>query len=74
VAIIARVKTVHAMRAGLLSDVGKREVGRREGWVIVPAVFLLSIPIAMVSTSAALYSWILIFILPRFRRVLAVGS
>jgi uncharacterized membrane protein len=74
VSIIARVKTIHAVRSGLLTDAGKREVARRQGWAIVPAVFLLSIPIALVSTSAALYSWLLIFILPRVRRVLALGG
>jgi uncharacterized membrane protein len=64
VTIIARLMIGHAMRAGLLSDAGRREVRRREHWVIVPAVFLLSIPISFVSTSAALYCWTLLFILP----------
>jgi uncharacterized membrane protein len=74
VSIVARILTLHALRAGLLSDVGKREVGRRQTWIVVPAVFLLSIPIAFVSTAAALYSWTLIFILPRFRRLLPASS
>jgi hypothetical protein len=62
------------VRAGLLSDAGKREVERRESWIIVPAVFILSIPIAFVSTRAALSSWVLIFVLPRLRRRLAAGG
>ena len=35
-----------------LSDDGRREERRREHWVIVPAVFLLSIPISFVSRAA----------------------
>jgi uncharacterized membrane protein len=63
---------VHAMRAGLLSDAGRREVRRRQHWVIVPIVFLVSIPISFVSTSAALYCWALLLVLPIvFRRVAA---
>jgi uncharacterized membrane protein len=74
VSIVARVNVIHAVRAGLLSDAGKREVERRESWIIVPAVFILSIPIAFVSTRAALASWVLIFVLPRLRRRLAAGG
>jgi uncharacterized membrane protein len=74
VSIVARIMIVHAMRAGLLSNAGRREERRREHWVIVPAVFLLSIPIAFVSTSAALYSWALLFILPLVYRRLAART
>jgi uncharacterized membrane protein len=74
VSIVARINVAHAMRAGLLSDAGRREVKRREHWVIVPAVFLLSIPISFVSTSAALYSWALLFILPLVYRRLAMRT
>jgi hypothetical protein len=51
-----------------------REVGRRGSWIVVPAVFIVSIPIAFVSTTAARYSWILIFVLPRIRRLLPAGG
>jgi uncharacterized membrane protein len=72
VSIVARINVVHAMRAGLLSDIGRRELRRRESWVIVPAVFLISIPISFWSTSAALYSWALLFLVPAVhRRLLA---
>jgi uncharacterized membrane protein len=74
VTIVARLMIVHAMRAGLLSDAGRREVRRREHWVIVPVVFLLSIPISFVSTSAALYSWALLFIVPLVYRRLVRRS
>ena len=75
VSIVARVNTLHALRAGLLSDAGRREVARRgESWAVVPAVFILSIPIAFVSASAALYSWVLILVLPRLRRVVTGSS
>jgi uncharacterized membrane protein len=74
VSIVARINVVHAIRAGLLSDAGLREVRRREPWLIVPSVFLISIPISFVSTSAALYCWALLFILPRAYRRLATRT
>ncbi len=74
VSVVARILSIHAVRAGLLSEAGLREVARRGTWVVVPAVFVISIPIAFVSTRAALYSWTLIFILPRFRRLLPANS
>ncbi|HEX6476436.1 MAG TPA: TMEM175 family protein, partial [Acidimicrobiales bacterium] len=69
VSIVARVMVVHAIRAGLLSDAGRRETRRRQNWWIVPAVFLISIPISFWSASAALYSWGLLFVLPRIHRI-----
>jgi uncharacterized membrane protein len=72
VSVVARITVVHALRAGLLSDAGRREVRRRQHWEIVPVVFLVSIPISFVSTSAALYCWALLLVLPIvFRRVAA---
>ena len=70
--IVARVNVVHAQRAGLLTEAGRREVRRREHWFIVPAVFLASIPIAFASPRAALYCWSLLFILPALQRRLAM--
>ncbi|TMM13850.1 MAG: DUF1211 domain-containing protein [Actinobacteria bacterium] len=70
--IVARVNVVHALRAGLLTEAGRREVRRREHWFIVPAVFLASIPIAFASPRAALYCWSLLFILPALQRRLAM--
>jgi uncharacterized membrane protein len=74
VTIVARVNVVHAVRAGLLSEEGRRELRRRETWVIAPVVFLASIPIAFVSTTAALYCWTLLFILPVLHRRLVARS
>jgi uncharacterized membrane protein len=71
VSIVARIQVVHAMRAGLLSEEGRRELRRRTSWVIAPAVFLASIPIAFVSTTAAIYCWTLLFIVPAVQRRLA---
>jgi uncharacterized membrane protein len=74
VTIVARITVVHAVRAGLLSEAGRREVRRRQNWVIAPAVFLASIPIAFVSTRAALYCWTLVFILPAVHHRLAART
>jgi uncharacterized membrane protein len=74
VTIVARILIIHAVRAGLLSEAGRREIRRRENWVIVPAVFLASIPISYWSTTAALYCWTLLFILPALQRRLAARS
>jgi uncharacterized membrane protein len=63
VSIVARINVVHAVRAGLLTDLGRRELQRHENWLMVPAVFLISIPISFWSTNAALYSWSLLFVL-----------
>ncbi len=71
VALIARLEVIHSLRAGLLSETGRREVLRRQNWAIVPAVFLLSIPIAFASSTAAVYMWLLAFLLPRLQRRLA---
>ena len=68
VSIVARIQTVHALRARLLTEAGRREVRRRENWAIVPAVFIVSIPIALASPRAALYCWSLLFILPFLQR------
>ena len=74
VAVAARLQIAHSMRAGLLSDAGRRQVRSREHWAIVPMVFLLSIPIAFVSTRAATLFWILIFVLRRVQpRIRPVG-
>jgi hypothetical protein len=39
---------------------GRRRLALREHWALAPAVFLLSIPLAYVSTAAALFSWVLL--------------
>lgn len=74
VSVVARILSLHALRAGLLSEAGVRELARRRAWIVVPAVFVISIPIAFVSPSAALYSWTLIFVLPRLRRLLPASG
>ncbi|HWC40100.1 MAG TPA: TMEM175 family protein [Acidimicrobiales bacterium] len=74
VSVVARALSIHAVRAGLLSEAGAREAARRGAWVVVPTVFVISIPIALVSPTAALYSWLLIFVLPRLRRLLPTSG
>ena len=63
---ITAIERVYAQRAGLLSPSGARAMGRREHWAVPPAVFIASIPIAFVSTTAAQLFW-LVLLLPRFR-------
>lgn len=64
VAVVTGVMRRHAVRAGLLSEGGRYELARREHWAIAPAVFLLSIPVAFVNTSAAAVLWLLVFFVP----------
>lgn len=66
-AIIAGLTRVYARRAKLLSESGLREDTRRKHWAITPAIFLVSIPIAFVSTTAAELTWLLLA-LPDLRR------
>lgn len=66
ISTVAGWMRVHAVRAGLLSEVGHRRAAGREHWAITPLVFLASIPIAFASTTAALVSWAL---LPFFYRL-----
>jgi uncharacterized membrane protein len=63
---VAGAMRVHALRAELLSESGRRELERREHWALIPTVFLLSIPLAFLSTTAAMVFWLLTA-LPRFR-------
>lgn len=67
IATLSGLSRVHAQHADLLSPEGKREVARREHWLLTPAVFLASIPIAFLSTSAAEFMWLLL-LLPVFGR------
>ena len=71
---MARLMAHHARHAGLLSDVGVRELDRRESWLIVPAVFGLSIPISFVSARAAQLTWLLIPVLMRLERRLSTRA
>lgn len=71
VSLLAGAGRVHAVRAGLLTEAGRREIVQREHWLIVPMVFLLSIPIAFASTTAAELSWLLVPALSRLQRQLA---
>jgi uncharacterized membrane protein len=64
VGLIAILISLHAERAGLYDENADLEYTRfRAVWrpAVVPAVFLLSIPIALVSPSWAERSWLLIF-------------
>jgi uncharacterized membrane protein len=65
--LIAGLTRVHVQRAGLVSQEGARELALRESWVIVPVVFLASIPIAFVSTTLAQLCW-LIMLVPTVRQ------
>jgi uncharacterized membrane protein len=69
VSLVAGLLRAHATRAGLLSDAGRRHLARREPWGIAPAIFLVSIPIGFVSTTAAELTWILLLSLPGLRRL-----
>ena len=71
VAFLAGAARVHAGRAGLLTEAGRRQVDQREHWLIVPIVFLLSIPVAFVNTTAAVWFWVLVPVLTRLHRQLS---
>lgn len=59
---IAGLMRVHARRARLLSPEGPAELARREHWLISPAVFTLSIPVAFASPRAAMLCWLVILL------------
>ncbi|MFL5828749.1 MAG: TMEM175 family protein [Solirubrobacteraceae bacterium] len=71
---IAGILREHAMRAHLLSAYGRREYARREHWAIAPLIFLASIGIAFVSPRVAAYSWLLLLLVPRARRLRPHGA
>ncbi|HEY1591581.1 MAG TPA: TMEM175 family protein [Solirubrobacteraceae bacterium] len=64
IATLAGGMRLYGRRAGLLTAQGLREIDRREHWLVAPAIFLLSIPIAFVSATAAQLMWLLV-LLPR---------
>jgi hypothetical protein len=68
VSIIAGLVRISALRAGLVSPAGRRALAEREHWILAPVVFLVSIPIAFASTTAALFTWLLLLALPALRR------
>jgi uncharacterized membrane protein len=59
---LAGLLRAHAQRAKLLTAVGLREVDRREHWLVTPAIFLVSIPVAFISPTAAEFLWLLILV------------
>jgi uncharacterized membrane protein len=65
VATVAALMRLHADRAGLLTEAARRE----PLWslVLVPAIFLTSIPIAFVSTTAAQLWWLALLLTRRVR-------
>ncbi len=65
-AAVAALMRLHADRAGLLSEAARRE----PLWslALVPAIFLTSIPIAFVSTTAAQTWWLALLLTRRVRR------
>ncbi len=62
VTAIAGLSGAYARRAKLFTEQGAREYARREHWSITPAVFLASIPVAFVSTTAAQLTWLLLLV------------
>jgi uncharacterized membrane protein len=68
ISLLAGAVRVHAVRADLLSPTARGRLIQREHWAITPAVFLLSIPLAFVSTTAALCSWLLLAVATRLQR------
>ena len=67
IASISGLMRIHASRAHLLSPLGTRAVARREHFAIAPAVFLVSIPVAFASPTAAKFCWIALFLVGRLR-------
>jgi uncharacterized membrane protein len=68
VSFMAGATRVYAMQAGLVTEPGLSRLESREHWLVAPSIFLLSIPIAFVSTTAAIVSWLLLALAPRLRR------
>jgi uncharacterized membrane protein len=60
-ALLGAAMRVHASRAGLSDDPPRPLYV----YLAVPAVFLLSIPIAAVSPAAAMYSWLSLILVAR---------
>lgn len=63
---LAALKRIYAQRSGLLTPTGARTLARREHWAVPPTVFLASIPVAFVSTTAAKLLWV-VLLLPAVR-------
>jgi uncharacterized membrane protein len=61
-ASIGALMRIHAQRAHLLSPQGVAFVAHREHWAITPGVFLLSIPVAFASPTAAKFCWLLLLL------------
>jgi uncharacterized membrane protein len=68
VGTIAGLMRIHAQRAHLFSDAGRRAHARREHWATAPAIFVASIPIAFASPTVAELSWLLL-LLSNLRRL-----
>jgi uncharacterized membrane protein len=62
IATISGIMRTYALRAGLLSEQGRKELGHREHWAIVPAIFLGSIPLAFASPKLAELLWLLLLV------------
>jgi uncharacterized membrane protein len=63
VTLVAVLMRAHALRHGLVSGASRRRLAAEQTlWPLVPGVFLVSIPLAFVSTQAALLSWSLLFL------------
>jgi uncharacterized membrane protein len=71
IAMLSGLSRAHAQRANLLAPIGVRELGRREHWLIAPAIFLASIPVAFANPSVAQLLWLLV-LLPRIGQRLSL--
>ncbi len=71
---LAAFQRVYAQRANLLSPAGARTLARREHWAAPPAVFIASIPIAFVSTTAAELFWLVLLVPAVWQRVRSNAS
>jgi uncharacterized membrane protein len=68
VTLIGGAVRVHVVRADLVTASGQRELAAREHWALTPGIFLVSIPVALLSPSAAMYVWLLLLAVPMTTR------
>jgi uncharacterized membrane protein len=75
IATLAGLSREHAGRAKLLKPAGVRDLATREHWLITPAIFFASIPVAYASTTAAQLIWLLVLLpaVGRRRKTRALG-
>lgn len=65
VTTIAGLMRVYALRAGIVSDAGSRDLAEREHWTIRPAIFVASAGVAFADPAVAKLLWLLLLLTPR---------